>query len=77
MIQDEEPLRSELAELQKQLEDPQIYQRSTYPQLAKRHKELQDIVNLLDKRQNLKKQKVDAEKNQSGCRFEFGSAGTN
>lgn len=62
MIQDENPLRLELAELRKQLEDPQVYQYSNYPQLAKRHKELQAIVNLLNQRQNLEKQKVDAEK---------------
>ena len=60
MIKDEAPLRQELAELTARLDDPNIYRHADYPQLAKRHKELQSIVNLLDQRQNLRLQTDEA-----------------
>lgn len=54
-------LHDELKSLQKQLDDPKVYQKPEYPQLAKRHKELVKIISLLDKEQNLKEQKKQAQ----------------
>ncbi|MGI9027359.1 MAG: peptide chain release factor 1 [Candidatus Saccharimonadales bacterium] len=47
MEQKEQALRAELAELQKQLEDPAIYGDPVYPKLARRQKYLEDTVNLI------------------------------
>ena len=62
MIKDEEPLRQELDKLQKQLDDPRVYQRDDYPQIAKRHKELTVLVQLLKQRRHLSQQKQATEK---------------
>ena len=62
MIEDEKLWRLELDELKKQLDDPQIYQREDYPQIAKRHKELAELVSLLNRRKHLDRQKRDTEK---------------
>lgn len=48
-------LQSELRSLQEQLEDPTIYSKPEYPKLAKRIKEVEDILNLFE-------QKLTAEK---------------
>ena len=55
-------LREEFLELKRRLEDPAVYQRSDYPKLAKRFKELTEIVNLLDKTAVLEKQKLETER---------------
>ena len=54
-------LRLEYETLKKQLDDPQVYQRKDYPKIAKRFKELTAIVHLLDQKQNLQKQKKQAQ----------------
>ena len=54
-------LRVEFQALKKELDDPNVYQKTNYPQLAKRFKELTAIVNLLDKEELLQKQKQQAE----------------
>jgi peptide chain release factor 1 len=51
----EQSLRTEYAELQKQLADPAIYSDKNYPRLAKRQSELEHIVNLFDERAALQK----------------------
>ena len=56
----EQTLRSELAELQKVFEDPAIFSSKDYPGLAKREKHLQQAVSLIDDIKALKKQVVEA-----------------
>ena len=58
----EDQLKQEYASLQEQLEDPAIYQKPTYPKLAKRHKELENIINLFNKKTTLKESLKQAEK---------------
>jgi peptide chain release factor 1 len=48
MEQKEQALRSELAELQKKLQDPAIFSAPEYPKLARRQKYLEDTVALFD-----------------------------
>lgn len=48
MEQTEKKLREEYAELQQQLKDPAIYADQSYPKLAKRQKQLEDILALFD-----------------------------
>lgn len=55
--EEKDGLRQELDSLRRQLDDPKIYQRDDYPQLARRLKELAEIVGLLDKQTLLKKQR--------------------
>lgn len=49
MEQKEQALRDELATLQTTLQDPAIYSDKNYPKLARRQKELEDIVSLFDR----------------------------
>lgn len=53
-------LRQEFIELQAKLRDPTIYSSKSYPKLAKRHSELENIINLYDKLQALDKEIMEA-----------------
>ena len=55
-------LRAEFLELKERLENQAVYQQPDYPQLAKRFKELTEIVNLLDETAVLEKQKLETER---------------
>ncbi|MCY3804297.1 MAG: peptide chain release factor 1 [Candidatus Saccharibacteria bacterium] len=57
----EQDLRQEFDQLEKTLSDSSVYQKDNYPQLAKRFKELTEIIHLLDKRKILNYQQQDAE----------------
>lgn len=57
----EQALRDELAELSKQLEDPQIFSTKSYPKLAKRRQELERTLGLFDTRTNLLQRRADAQ----------------
>ena len=52
----EKELREEYKALQKKLEDPSIYSSPSYPKLAKRQSELQEIINAFDESKELTKQ---------------------
>jgi peptide chain release factor 1 len=52
----EQALRAELADLDAKLADPAIYSDKNYPKLAKRQAALQEITDLLDKKESLDKQ---------------------
>lgn len=49
----EQHYRAELADLQSKLDDPGIYSDPAYPKLAKRQSELESVVGLFDKKQQL------------------------
>jgi peptide chain release factor 1 len=49
MEQKERALREEYQELQTTLRDPSIYSDKNYPKLARRQKQLEDIINLFDR----------------------------
>ena len=57
----EQLLRDELASLQAKLQDPAIYADKSYPKLAKRRSELQDLVDLFDQKAKLGSDKAEAE----------------
>ncbi len=57
----EKALREELADLEKKLQDPNIYSDKTYPKLARRKSELDDLIALFDAREKLAKDKAAAE----------------
>lgn len=57
----EEQLRQEFSDLQKRLQDPDIFGSKNYPKIAKRHNELEKIINLFDNKNILIKQKEEAE----------------
>ena len=58
----EEALRAELNDLEQKLQDPTIYSDKNYPKLAKRQNELEEIINLFDKKEGLESAKKAAEK---------------
>lgn len=58
----ETELRNELTDLQKKLQDPAIYSDPKYPKLAKRQNELESIIGLFDKKQELLKSQAEAQK---------------
>lgn len=58
----ETQLRAELSDLHKKLEDPSIYSSPLYPKLAKRQSELESIIALFDKKQQLEKSETEAKK---------------
>lgn len=58
---DEHQLRAEYKDLKTQLSRSDVYRRPDYPQLSKRHKDLQDIIHLLDKIAVYRKQLQDAQ----------------
>jgi peptide chain release factor 1 len=57
----EQLLRAELADLDKQLEDPAIFSDKAYPKLAKRRSAVERIVILFDTKKQLLKDKAGAE----------------
>lgn len=57
----EKQLRTELEELEAKLQDPAIYSDKSYPKLAKRKAELDDLIALFDDLAKSRKQKTDAE----------------
>lgn len=54
MEQKEQALRTELEQLQQQLQDPAIFSDPSYPKLAKRQKFLEDTLALFDERKKLR-----------------------
>jgi len=61
MDQKEQALRQEHSELQKKLQDPNIFSDPGYPKLAKRQSQLQEIIKLFDKLKELDKKMSEAE----------------
>jgi peptide chain release factor 1 len=61
MDQEEQNLRSELSELETQLQNPQIYADKSYPKLAKRRSQLETILELFDKRHLIQSSLVSTE----------------
>jgi peptide chain release factor 1 len=53
MEQKEEALRAELAELDSKLQDPSIFSDPSYPKLAKRKSQLDDLIALFDEKARL------------------------
>ncbi len=53
-------LRSELADIQKKLEDPAVFSAPEYPKIAKRQSYLEQTIALFDQQQSLSKQLDDA-----------------
>jgi peptide chain release factor 1 len=62
MDQKEQELRKELADVQAELQNPDVFGRSDYPALAKRQGELAKIIHLFDELAASGKQKVASEK---------------
>jgi peptide chain release factor 1 len=52
----EQSLRTELKELDAKLQDPAVYSDASYPKLAKRKSQLDDIIALFDERKHLAEQ---------------------
>ena len=61
MDQKEQQLRAELKDLEIKLQDPAIYSDSSYPKLAKRKAELDDLIALFDEKKKLAKDGAAAE----------------
>ncbi|MEO8105658.1 MAG: peptide chain release factor 1 [Candidatus Saccharibacteria bacterium] len=61
MEQKESHYRTELADLDSQLKDPEIFSDKNYPKLAKRRAAVETIVALFDERQKLLHDKAEAE----------------
>ena len=57
----ESKLRKEFKTLQTALADDQVYQQPDYPEIAKRFKKLQEIINLLDRQEILKREHQEAQ----------------
>ncbi len=57
----EEELRSELSDIDTKLSDPNIYNDKSYPRLAKRKNQIENIIQLFDERDSLLKDKLSAE----------------
>jgi len=55
MNNQEESLRAEYKELQDRLQDPAIFSSKDYPKLAKRQKDLEEVINLYDEKIGLQK----------------------
>ncbi|OVE79112.1 peptide chain release factor 1 [bacterium G20] len=56
MYNQEQALREEYKKLQEKLQDPSIYSGPEYPKLAKRQKELEEVIVLFDQKNHLKSQ---------------------
>lgn len=54
-------MRQELAELNDRLSDPSIFSSKEYPKLAKRQRELENMIALFDTRDSLRKRQAEAE----------------
>jgi peptide chain release factor 1 len=61
MDQQENNIRHEFAQLQQQLEHPDVFGRSDYPTLAKRQAELANVIALFDDLKRIKKQEDEAQ----------------
>ena len=61
MDQKEQNLRDELIGLEARLQDPMIFSDKSYPKLAKRRSELEQVIALLDERRKLQHNKASAE----------------
>jgi peptide chain release factor 1 len=61
MDQQEQKIRREYAELQQQLEHPDVFGRRDYPSLAKRQAELANTIALFDDLERIKKQEAGAQ----------------
>ena len=61
MDQKEAQIRQELSELDKKLENPDIYSDASYPKIAKRRSDLADLVSLFDEKKKLSSDKALAE----------------
>jgi peptide chain release factor 1 len=61
MDQKEEQLRTELADLDKELQDPGVFSNPSYPKLAKRKSQLDELISLFDAIAQLRKNKAEAE----------------
>ena len=61
MDQKEAQIRQELAELDKKLENPDIYSDASYPKIAKRRSDLADLVALFDEKKKLASDKASTE----------------
>ncbi len=64
-------LRAELSELEEKLQDPAIYSDKSYPKLAKRKAELDELIALFDEKQQLAKDKTAAEELKTGSDHEL------
>lgn len=62
MKEKEQQLRQELADIQKQLEDPSIYSDPSYPKIARHQSNLESVLALFDEKARLEKAKSDSEK---------------
>ncbi len=60
MDNQENKLRAELADLQSQMEHPDVFGRSDYPKLAKRQGELVKVIDLFDEKKSLTTQLTEA-----------------
>lgn len=60
MDQQEAKLRQEYAQLQSELQHPDVFGRSNYPAMAKRQGELAKLIGLFDDKKSLEKQLADA-----------------
>ncbi len=61
MSQKEQSLRDELADLEAKLQDPAIFSDASYPKIAKRKSQLEDLIALFDDKAQLAKKKSEAE----------------
>jgi peptide chain release factor 1 len=71
MDQQEKNLREEYAELQQQLEHPEVFGRRDYPTLARRQSELAQIIELFDEKRALDAQLADIKSMVSGSDSEL------
>lgn len=60
MDQKEQELRTELAELQAKLQDPTIFSDPSYPKLAKRQSDVEQVIALFDEKKALEKKHKEA-----------------
>lgn len=67
----EQALRQELTEIDAKLADPAIYSDSSYPKLAKRKSQLDDLVGLFDEKHKLASDKAAAEELSRGSDSEL------
>lgn len=72
MYEKEQHLRNELVELEQKLQSPDIFSDKSYPKLAKRHNELEQIVSLFDQKTKILSDIDEAEK----MKREYGPGGS-
>jgi peptide chain release factor 1 len=77
MEQKESQLRKEYVNLKAELEDPAIYSSKEYPALAKRQKELEDVISLFDSKSELTKHLQDAHSMADGADAEMAELAKN